>query len=71
MELFQELTERGVRVVVLTNSLASNDMTIANTGYKKFRRQLIEAGVELYEYRVDPKDRVDSETPPVTAKRIG
>ncbi len=70
MELFQELTERGVRVVVLTNSLASNDETIANTVYKKFRRQLIEAGVELYEYRADPKDRLDAETPPVTAKRI-
>ena len=70
MELFQELTERGVRVVVLTNSLASNDVTIASTAYKKFRRQLIEAGVELHEYRADPKDRLDSETPPVTAKRI-
>ena len=53
-------------MVVLTNSPASNDVTIANTGYKKFRRQLIGAGVELYEYRADPKDRVDSETPPIT-----
>ncbi len=70
LELFQELKERGVRVVVLTNSLASNNVTIANTGYKKFRRRLIEAGVELHEYRAEPKDRTESETAPVTAKRM-
>ncbi len=70
MELFRELIERGVRVVVLTNSLASNNVTLANTGYKKFRRQLIDAGVELYEYRADPKDRLESETPPVMANRM-
>ncbi len=70
MELFNELKERGVRVVVLTNSLASNNVTIANTGYKKFRRRLLDAGVELHEYRAHPKDRTESETPPVTAKRM-
>jgi putative cardiolipin synthase len=70
LDLFRELTSRGVRVVIMTNSLASNNVTIAHTGYRKYRHRLLDAGIELYEYRADPIDRDESETPPVTAKRI-
>ena len=47
------LHERNVRVRVLTNSLASNDMLPAHSGYAKTRRQLLENGIELYELRPD------------------
>jgi cardiolipin synthase C len=47
------LHERNVRVRVLTNSLASNDMLPAHSGYAKTRRQLLENGMELYELRAD------------------
>ena len=47
------LHERNVRVRVLTNSLASNDMLAAHSGYAKTRRQLLENGMELYELRPD------------------
>ena len=47
------LHERNVRVRVLTNSLASNDMLPAHSGYAKTRRRLIESGMELYELRPD------------------
>ena len=50
------LTQQGVRVGVITNSLASTNHTIVNSGYRPWRRRLIEAGVELYEYRADPED---------------
>ena len=40
--------ERNVRVRVLTNSLASNDMLAAHSGYAKTRRRLLENGMELY-----------------------
>ena len=47
------LHERNVRVRVLTNSLASNDMLPAHSGYAKTRRRLLENGMELYELRPD------------------
>ena len=47
------LQERNVRVRVLTNSLASNDMLPAHSGYAKTRRRLLENGMELYELRPD------------------
>ena len=47
------LHERDVRVRALTNSLASNDMLPAHSGYAKTRRRLLENGMELYELRPD------------------
>jgi putative cardiolipin synthase len=45
----RQLCERGVRVRILTNSLASNDVAIVHSGYAKYRKDLLRAGVELYE----------------------
>jgi putative cardiolipin synthase len=50
----KQLEERGVRLRVLTNSLAANDVLAAHAGYSKYRRALLDAGVELYELRPDP-----------------
>jgi len=47
------LVKRGVKVRVLTNSLASNDVAAAHAGYEKYRKKLLEAGVEVYELRPD------------------
>jgi len=44
-----ELSHRGVRVRILTNSLSSNDVGMVHAGYSKFRKDLLRAGVELYE----------------------
>jgi putative cardiolipin synthase len=55
VEAVKQLNERGVRVRVLTNSLASNDVVAAHAGHAKYRDKLIEAGVELYEYRPDSR----------------
>ncbi len=48
---FSHLVERGVRVRVLTNSLAANDVGLVHAGYMRYRRALLEGGVELYEYK--------------------
>jgi putative cardiolipin synthase len=40
-----------VRVAVLTNSLASNDVPTVHAGYARYRRALLRAGVELHEYQ--------------------
>jgi putative cardiolipin synthase len=45
------LRRRGVRVRLLTNSLASNDVTAVHAGYTRYRRALLRAGIELYEYQ--------------------
>jgi len=47
------LIDRGVRVRLLTNSLMSNNHITAHSGYMKYRKPLLEAGVELHELRAD------------------
>ncbi|MBW9107375.1 phospholipase D family protein [Paraburkholderia phenoliruptrix] len=46
-----ELTQRGVRVAILTNSLAATDAVAVQAGYSPFRVPLLRQGVELYEFR--------------------
>jgi putative cardiolipin synthase len=43
--------QRGARVVVITNSLASTDGVPVHAKYQRYRRPLLEAGVELYELK--------------------
>jgi putative cardiolipin synthase len=44
------LTRRGVRVRVLTNSLASTDVPVVHAGYARYRPRLLACGVELHEH---------------------
>ena len=48
---FAAARARGVRIRVLTNSLASNDAPVAHVGYARHREELLRMGVELYELR--------------------
>ena len=57
------LATRGVAVKVLTNSLASTDEAAVHAGYSRYRRALLEGGVQLYELR--PAAGVEQ---PATAK---
>jgi phosphatidylserine/phosphatidylglycerophosphate/cardiolipin synthase-like enzyme len=50
-QAFAAARARGVRVRVLTNSLASNDAPVAHVGYARHRDELLAMGVELYELR--------------------
>ena len=45
------LAARGVRVRVLTNSLAATDVTPVHAGYAKYREALLRGGVRLYELK--------------------
>ncbi|WP_410803564.1 phospholipase D family protein [Marinobacter sp. KMM 10035] len=51
VEMFQELERQGVHVRVLTNSLEANDVAMVHAGYAKYRKPLLEAGVQLFELR--------------------
>ncbi|RLJ65262.1 phospholipase D family protein [Sulfurisoma sediminicola] len=45
------LVARGVRVTVLTNSLAATDVGIVHAGYQRYRDALLEGGIRLYELK--------------------
>jgi len=51
------MTGRGVQVTVLTNSLAATDVAAVHAGYERYRKDLLAAGVHLYEMKpvVDEK----------------
>jgi putative cardiolipin synthase len=51
IKLLSDLRNRGVRVRILTNSLASTDMPIVHAGYQHYRVPMLKEGVELYEVR--------------------
>ena len=51
VEYFGQLVDRGVRVRILTNSLASNDVSMVHAGYMRYRIGLLKNGVELYEFK--------------------
>jgi phosphatidylserine/phosphatidylglycerophosphate/cardiolipin synthase-like enzyme len=59
MAVYKEMRQRGVRIRVLTNSLASNDAPAAHAGYARYRDDLLAIGVEVYEMRSDPSTAAD------------
>ncbi|MGE0503137.1 MAG: phospholipase D family protein [Rhizobiaceae bacterium] len=50
-EILASLVRRGVRVSVLTNSLAATDVAAVHGAYANYRERLVAAGVRLYELR--------------------
>lgn len=55
--LFKDAVKRGVKIRILTNSLASTDNVEAFSGYQKDRKKLLETGVKIYEFRPDAAER--------------
>ena len=71
MALMERLTARGVRVALVTNSLATNNHTVAHTGYRRWRRDALAAGMELYELRDDAEILQLYRTEPVRPGFVG
>jgi putative cardiolipin synthase len=70
-DLLVALEGRGVEVVLLTNSLASNNHMVAHTAYKHWRKKLLRIGVELYEARDDSAFITEYSTPPTEPAFLG
>jgi putative cardiolipin synthase len=70
-EILRTLVRRGIRVAIVTNSLATNNHVVAHTGYKRWRRDVLGDGVELYELRADAAAVSLYVTPPATTKSLG
>jgi putative cardiolipin synthase len=71
IDWYRSLVDRGVRIRLLTNSLASNMGTISNSWLTKVRLPLVKAGVELHELRTDAAVKPDWEIPPRVARYLG
>jgi len=55
VEWLTGLVKSGMRVRLLTNSLSSTDVVAVHAGYERYRRALVEGGVELYETKAHGK----------------
>jgi cardiolipin synthase C len=55
--LFREAVKRGVKVRVLTNSLASTDNVEAFSSYQTSRKKLLETGIRIFEFKPDAVER--------------
>lgn len=52
-EMLSKLAKNGKTVQVLTNTLAANDVAVVHSGYAKYRKDLLQSGVKLYELKDD------------------
>ena len=67
----RDLVQKGVKIKVLTNSLASQDVPAVNSHYGPWRKPIIDAGIELYELRPDAAIKAQTDTPPIVSGFIG
>lgn len=51
------LAQRGVAITILTNSLAASDVSAVHAGYRRYRQQLLQAGIRLYELKPGAVER--------------
>ncbi len=51
IKFFEQLRKKGVRIRILTNSFAGNDVAIVHSGYARYRKDLLKIGMELYELK--------------------
>jgi len=72
LEDIAKLSAEGVNVTILTGSMGSNNHTVAHSHYKKYRRRILAAGANLYEFKHDPSQemRALSDVSPVQASFI-
>lgn len=58
-QLFKDAVKRGVKIKILTNSLASTDNLQAFSGYQRDREELLKTGVRIFEFKPDAKIRFE------------
>ncbi|MDU8928895.1 phospholipase D family protein [Alisedimentitalea sp. MJ-SS2] len=51
-QIFSDLARSGKTVNILTNALNTTDVLMVHSGYTKYRRELLEAGVNLFELKL-------------------
>ena len=66
-----KLVQQGVKLRILTNSLASQDVPAVNSHYGPYRKRILELGIELYELRPDAAIKSEVDTSPVVSGFVG
>lgn len=56
-KLFKKAIDKGIKIRILTNSLASTDNLEAFSGYQKDRKKLLEIGVKIFEFKPNAQIR--------------
>jgi putative cardiolipin synthase len=56
-DLFKDAVSRGVKIRILTNSLASTDNLEAFSSYQSDREKLLKTGIRIFEFRPDAAER--------------
>ncbi|ENV07473.1 hypothetical protein F967_00052 [Acinetobacter sp. CIP 102637] len=68
-KMLTDLAKDGVKVRVLTNSFKANDVAVVHAFYGKYRQNLLEHGVQLYEFLPAPnKNDLDKNTEDLAKK---
>ena len=71
LDAARDLIEKGVKIRVLTNSLASQDVPAVNSHYGPWREPILNAGIELYELRPDAAVKTQADTSPIVSGFVG
>ena len=58
IDLINEIRAKGVRIVILTNSLATNNHTSVHSAYSSYRKRVLASGVELWEARANAAETI-------------
>src|SRR5690606_19617225 len=61
VKAFAEIARQGVAVRILTNALEATDVALVHSGYAKRRKELLEAGIRLYELRREAATPIDED----------
>lgn len=62
VQLIRDLVAKGVRVIIITNSLASTNHVAVHSAYARYRKAVIRAGAELYEARANAAQEITGNT---------
>ncbi len=57
-QFLTELERSGVEVRILTNAISTTDVLLVHAGYSRYRRKILQAGIDLYELKL--RDGQDS-----------
>jgi putative cardiolipin synthase len=70
VDFFAGLVKKGVNVVIITNSLASTNHSSVHAVYARYRKPLLQQGVQLYELRALSESR-DTRTKMTLHSKVG
>jgi len=61
VKAFADIAQQGVSVRILTNALEATDVALVHSGYAKRRKDLLKAGIQLYELRREVATPIDED----------